>query len=263
MSADGFAPDHLASLPATRLPGGGALYADGVETAAPPMLFVHGGYHGAWCFGGWMRLLAPARRVFAVDMAGHGTLPHATLDPRQGIGDWAADVAAAVRRIGTPPVLVGHSLGALAVMLAATEVAAARLVLLAPSPPGNLPGVAAVPLVDDGAPVPPPDAAAASARWFGGDRPDFLADWLARLGPESPTVLNDRYGLRTCLDPARIAAPVLVVEAGRDDAARHPAGQDEAIARFLRGRHVLLPDAVHCLMAGPGWWEAAALVADQ
>ncbi len=47
-----------------------------------------------------------------------------------------------------------------------------------------------------------------------------------------------------------------MLEAGRDDQARHPPGQDRALAAFLGADHVLLPEAPHCLMLAP--WEAAA-----
>ncbi|MFK4048208.1 hypothetical protein ACI2KH_25165 [Roseomonas mucosa] len=56
--------------------------------------------------------------------------------------------------------------------------------------------------------------------------------------------------------------PVLVMEAGRDDAQRHPAGQDAAIAAFLRGEHLLLAQAPHCLMFGEHGREAAVRLSD-
>lgn len=123
-------------------------------------------------------------------------------------------------------VLLGHSLGALIALRAAPLVQhPAGLLLVAPSPPGNLPGAAPVPLVPEDAPRPPPPEDVAVARFLGGTRPAGLAAYVAALSPESPRALNDRYGLRLGIDPARVAGvPVLVVEAGLDDHLRHPPG---------------------------------------
>jgi pimeloyl-ACP methyl ester carboxylesterase len=227
--------------------------------AGVPILCIPGGYHGAWCFAPWLSILGAAGiPAAALELRGKGTLEDGA-DPAAGVEEYAADAAEAAAALGGRVVLLGHSLGALVAMRAAALIRdVAGLLLIAPSPPGNLPGAAAVPLVAEGAMVPPPREEVAVARWLGGARPAGVADYLAALSPESPRVLNDRYALRIAIDPARFAAiPSLVVEAGRDDAERHPAGQDEAIARFLGGGHALLPEAPHCLMAGP-WAEAGA-----
>jgi hypothetical protein len=87
--------------------------------------------------------------------------------------------------------------------------------------------------------------------------------WLAGLCPESPRALNDRYALRIQVEPEALKElPVLVMEAGRDDAERHPAGQDAAIAAFFQGEHLLLAEAPHCLMFGGPGREAAVRLAD-
>ncbi|WP_376094650.1 alpha/beta hydrolase [Roseomonas sp. CCTCC AB2023176] len=139
--------------------GRGFLHLPASWGSAPPVLLVHGAYHGAGCWDGWRDALA-ARGVpaAALDLRGHGALASSGLDPQTGILDYAADVAAAVASLPRQPVLVGHSLGALVVLVAVATLGArvAGLVLVAPSPPGNLPGVGAVPAVPEGAPLPPP-----------------------------------------------------------------------------------------------------------
>jgi len=98
-------------------------------------------------------------------------------------------------------------------------------------------------------------------RYLGGHRPPGLEAYLAALSPESPRVLNDRYALRVEVDPARLAGiPTLVIEAGRDDAERHPPGQDAAIARFLGAEHLLLPEAPHTMMLAPWAGEGATAI---
>ena len=227
--------------------------------AGVPILCIPGGYHGAWCFAPWLALFAQAGiAAAALEPRGKGTLEDGA-DPATGVEDYASDAVEAAAALGGRVVLLGHSLGALVAMRAAERLGTvAGLLLVAPSPPGNLPGAARVPLVTEGAMLRPPPEPVVVARYLAGARPAGLAAYLAALSPESPRALNERYALAMAIDPARIAgAPVLVLEAGRDDPERHPAGQDAAIARFLGGRHDVIPDAPHCLMTAP-WAEASA-----
>jgi hypothetical protein len=63
------------------------------------------------------------------------------------------------------------------------------------------------------------------------------------------------------VDPAGLRhLPGLCIEAGREDAARHPAGQDAAVAAFYGAEHVLMPEAPHCLMVGRAGAESAARI---
>ena len=231
----------------------GALFL-GAAGNGPPLLCIPGAYHGAWCFEVWLASFGAAGIASgALDLRGKGTLIGA-LDPATGVDDYAEDVVEAAAKLCGAPVLVGHSLGALVAMRAAMRLGPDRvagLALVAPSPPGNLPGAATVPLVPEEALRPPPDLETTAIRFLGGAHPRWLAAYHAALCPESPRAMNERYGLRMPVEPACVAGrPVFVLEAGDDDAARHPPGQDLAIARFLGGTHAILPSAPHCFMLG-------------
>ena len=73
-------------------------------------LLVHGGVHDRSC---WDRLIpaleALGHRAVAIDLPGRGAtatrLRTATLD------DWTASIAETVEALGTPPLLIGHSMG--------------------------------------------------------------------------------------------------------------------------------------------------------
>ncbi|HEX7171195.1 MAG TPA: alpha/beta fold hydrolase [Candidatus Limnocylindria bacterium] len=75
-------------------------------------VLVHGvtGWHRTWWRVG-PALAARGWRVIAVDQRGHGHSPR--IDRYTTVGEWAADLATAIERIGAPvDALIGHSLGA-------------------------------------------------------------------------------------------------------------------------------------------------------
>ena len=80
----------------------------------PPLLFVHGGYSDSWC---WDAFFLPwfARQGYAahaVSLRGHGGSAGAEMLFIAGLDDYAADVERAVAQLPSPPVLIGHSMGA-------------------------------------------------------------------------------------------------------------------------------------------------------
>lgn len=252
-----FALEYFDQLPARpcgegRLVTGRAFTAD--ASGRPPALLVHGAFHGAWCYGLWLRELDrlgwPAA---ALDIRGHGGLAQAPDFVRQGVREMIADIRAAGGLIGRPPILCGHSLGALLAGAAAEEMDLAGLVLLAPSPPGQLPGAKALPPVPETGAVAPPNLAAAVEKFFPRLDAETARPLVARLTPESPVLLNDRMELRVPVDRSKIDAPALSVSAGLDDADLHPPGQDEAVGAFYRGPNRHLPNASHCFMCDPDW----------
>jgi len=101
-----------------------------------PILFIHGAWHGAWC---WEEYFLPyfaskGYDAYALSLRGHGNS-----EGREGlrwwsISDYVDDVSQIVEQIHKIPILVGHSMGGLIVQkyLESHKVPAA--VLLAPVP---------------------------------------------------------------------------------------------------------------------------------
>ncbi len=231
----------------------------------PLLLFVHGAYHGAWCYANYLAYFTrQGVASAALDLPGHGGLPQNDNFLHMGIHDLAVSVRRAAERLEGPVVLVGHSMGALPVLVAAAEMPhpPAGVVLLAPSPPANLPGAAALPSVPGEALRPPPADAEIRAR-FAGCGPDVdVSAVRQRLCAESPQVLNDRYALRVAVNPFAMRCPGLCLEAGLDDAARHPEGQDRAVADFFGFEYQMLADQPHAMMYGERWEDSAAVLLD-
>ncbi len=228
----------------------------------PVLLFVHGAHHGAWCFAAYLAFFdALGIPAAALDLRGHGGLPQDAAFCRQGVAEMAGDVAAACALLGPRVVPVGHSAGALITAFAAMRQPVAGLGLLAPSPPGNLPQAARVDAVFDGSPLPVPPLAAAQARYLDETAARDVRRFHARLCPESPALMNDRYGLRVPIDPRRIAVPGFCLAAGRDSPRTHPPGQDRAVADFFGFAFTELPDAPHCCMLARDWMVSARYIA--
>lgn len=226
--------------------------------AAPCVFFVHGAYHGAWCWADWMRALAAENRpAAAVDLPGHGGFPQPPDFAELGVLDFAAAVERCALSLERPLLGIGHSLGALILTKAAEVGLFAALGLLAPSPPGNLPAAAAIPLVEEGEAIAAPRPGDYAGRYLGKTRDDR---WHPLLTAESPRALNDRYGLRVPVRAGRLPRTGFVLEAGLEDRHRHPLGQNAAVADFLGYSHRLLPDTPHCMMLNdPGGQAFGAL----
>lgn len=231
----------------------------GPPASGPITLFVPGGFHGAWSFAPYLRMFAAAGvGAAALDLRGHGGLPQDAAFIGAGVADMAADVAEAAAALGGRVILAGHSLGALVAMAAAREVSPVALVMLAPAPPGNIPKMHALPpFPEDAAIAPPPDARA--RRWLlQGLAPDAaIAPYLARLCPESPALLNDRYGGRVTVDPAWVRGPRLCMIGALDASPMAAPGESAAAAGLYQADTLALPGG-HCFMLTPGWEDGGA-----
>ena len=107
---------------------------------SPPLLFVHGICHGAWC---WEENYTPffsghGFETHALDLRGHGAHGLGGLD-QASLEDYAADVIAAASVLSTPPVVIGHSMGGAITQLVLRDApqVLAGAVLLASMPPSR------------------------------------------------------------------------------------------------------------------------------
>jgi pimeloyl-ACP methyl ester carboxylesterase len=110
------------------------------DACAAPLLFVHGAYVGAWCWAEhFLQHFADAGfESYALSLRGHGGSTGAESLSSHSIDDYVADVVEAVDAIGTPPVVIGHSMGGFVLqrLLARRELPAA--VMMASVPPQGL-----------------------------------------------------------------------------------------------------------------------------
>ena len=101
-----------------------------------PLLFVHGAWHGAWC---WEEYFLPyfagkGYTSHALSLRGHGGSDKPAHFRSLRITDYVADVAQVVNQFPEKPVLVGHSMGGLVVQKYLEEHEVPAAVLLASVP---------------------------------------------------------------------------------------------------------------------------------
>ena len=82
-----------------------------------PILFVHGAWHGAWC---WKKYFMPyfaenGYSSYALSFRGHGESERPKHFKRMRITDYVKDVEQVVSTLPEKPILIGHSMGGLVV----------------------------------------------------------------------------------------------------------------------------------------------------
>ena len=238
------------------------------SAAAPPVLFAHG-------FGqsrrAWTRaaegLARAGWRCITYDMRGHGDS-----DRVAGGGyvleQFIGDLACVARSAGTPPVLIGASLGGLLGLALAGEVRPApfrALVLVDITPRWEARGVERMLGFMRAHPDGFADLAAAAAevaaylpqRQRAKSRDELAA--LLHAGPDGrlrwhwdPALMDtiardgERYQQRLLEAARRIEVPVLLISGGRSDVVSD-ATVDEFLAAVPHARHVVVPHAAHTL----------------
>jgi len=236
----------------------------------PPLLFVHGAWHGAWCweehflryFGdrGWS--------VKAIDLRGHGSAPGRKRLRWTRIAEYVADVAEAAAAMPEPPVVIGHSMGGLVVQKYLESHAAPAAVLVASVPPAgvlkttlrflnrhplrflktNL-TMSLWPIVDT------PELA--REMFFSSTmRESEVRAYHERLQDESYLAYLDMMAF-ALPRPAAVAKLPMLVVGGREDRVFTPR-EVEQTAKAYGADLEIFPDLAHDLMLGPGWQVVAA-----
>ncbi len=227
----------------------------------PSVLFVHGGFHGAWC---WSQMMSYARRegtiAAAIDLRGHGGLPQDETYVAQGVDAMTQDVLEATRGCTGDLVLVGHSLGALIAMKAAMECAPRGLVLLAPARPANVSEGQSLPVFPEDRATPAPGEERARKWFLSGSSASDLSGYVSLLCAESPRLLNECFHEGVAIDRNLIPCPILCLSGGKDDSPLHRRGQDQAIAEAYGADLQVIARSGHCMMLDDGWQDAAAAI---
>ncbi len=240
-----------------------------VDSPNPPLVFVHGLGHGAWCFEPWQQ--AAAERGWsshALSLRGHGGSGGHNELGRTTLRDYEHDVLQVIAGLADVPVLVGHSLGALVVQRVLQRYPARAGVLLAPIPeagaPATLAGMARhrptqIVRATVGATI------RLRAQDLFADLPEAQArSYASRLGRESPLA---QYAMLRPRTVGPVDSPVLVVGAEQDGLVaaadvRRCAESLGAELSWVKGGHDLMLDGPRdvALEAVLEWVEAVCPV---
>lgn len=233
-----------------------------------PLLFVHGAWHGAWC---WAEYFLPyfAQQGYtshALSLRGHGASTGHQHLRRTRVADYVTDVAQVISQLPHPPVLVGHSMGGLivqkylethsvpaAVLLASVPVRGAlkatlRIALHHPWPflKVNLTW-SLYPII--GTPELTREA------FFSRDVPkEQLTRYFAQMQDESYPAFLDMIAF-DLPEPRKVAVPLLVLGAANDTVFH--SDEVEATARAYHTQAEIFPNMAHDMMLEAGWQSVA------
>lgn len=240
------------------------------EPARAPLLFVHGAWHGAWCWDeNFLDFFADKGYwSLAVSLRGHGNSPAPKAMQLCSMTDLVDDVWSVAQRLPRPPIVVGHSMGGFVVQKYLESHGAPAAVLLASVPPRGItkfllrrfamhPWLTAANL-----------AITKSLRSIGGTPELAREAFFSGLTPD-PDVerytaqLDEEYLGKHVLDmlmlalprPDRVRAPLLVLGAENDVC--FTTDEVRATAAAYHREAEIFPRMGHDMMLEPGW-EAVA-----
>lgn len=240
-----------------------------VSEAHPvPLLFVHGAWHGAWCWDeNFLGYFADqGYRALAVSFRGHGG--SSTDKPLRScsVEDYVEDVRSVADNLGVEPVVIGHSMGGLIVQKYLENRPAPAGVLMASIPPqgnygSNLRWLRshpwhAIKVAVTGRSLPyinTPELA--REKFFSEETPEEqVLECAARLQEDSARVSIDCLMLNLPR-PERVRTPLLVLGAEHDGA--HTRKEVRATARAYGTEAEFFPGMGHNMMLEPGWESVA------
>ena len=235
---------------------------------ATPILFVHGMWHGAWC---WEEHFLPyfadnGYVAHAVDLRGHGASEGRDRLRWSSIADYVEDVVQVVRQIGGPPIVVGHSMGGMVVQKYLEENAAPAGVLMAPAPPRGVLltalrvlrrrplAFAKANLTLSMYPIVATEELVREAFFSASIPEERLNGFAQRLQDDSYRAYWDMVILNLPRT-GKITTPLLVL--GAADDAMFSRGQIESAARIYGTQAHFFQNTAHDMMLEPGWQAVA------
>jgi pimeloyl-ACP methyl ester carboxylesterase len=225
-----------------------------------PLVLVHGVWSGAWCWQSWATHFCNLGwESIAIDLRHRSAQnPMGNLD-NLSFSDCVRDLAEVIRSFSTPPVLLAMNLGALMALKVCEQTKPSALILVSPSPPGNLAAARSRPqrllwlkyrlliLLRRPFRIDEKDFRA----YFLTSLPENLQSALARQTvAESSALVREFLLPRAHLEAGLLSCPTLVL-GGSDDHIM-PAATTNRIAAWLGGEFKEYPGQGHWLIEHDG-----------
>jgi pimeloyl-ACP methyl ester carboxylesterase len=242
------------------------------------LLFVHGAWHGAWCWAEHFLddFAERGYRVAAVSLRGHGASSLRRFLHTCSIADYVDDLRAIAETLPLPPVVIGHSMGGLVVQKYLQKYPAAAGVLLASIPPHGIaapmlrfarrhPWQMAKIILTANTLLTCGTVDLARAMLFSESTPAAdVVKYRQRLQPESLRALLVDMLFRDLPKPAAVRTPLLVLGAESDGwisprEVRATARAYHTTAAFFPGGHdmMLEPERAHVVDCIHRWLDTA------
>jgi pimeloyl-ACP methyl ester carboxylesterase len=233
-----------------------------------PLLFVHGAWHGAWC---WQEHFLPyfaqhGYRSYAIGLRGHGKSDGGDRLRWTGIRHYVADVVEKVNQFERPPVLIGHSMGGLVVQKYLESYQVPAAILLASVPPSGvfrttlsiarrhpLPFFKAN-LTLQLYPIIGTQELTREAFFSNTMSKEQVDVYFAHIQNESYRAFIDMIAL-SLPHPQRVKTPLLVMGGGRDTI--FTPKEVKATARAYHTQAEIFPNMAHDMMLEDGWQVVA------
>ena len=231
-----------------------------------PLLFVHGGWHAAWCWDEHFLDFFADRgfRAVAVSLRGHGRSTSSKPLRSCSVADYVDDVHHAAEGLGGGPVVIGHSVGGFVVQKYLEKHHAPAAVLLGSMPSQALRRVAVTFRIMRRHPAATIRSATVGTSadlvntprlardlLFCADTPESIVEsCAARLQDES----DNANGLLVRAKPAQVTTPLLILGAEHDCAVSK--GEVRATARAHGTQAEFFPMG-HNMMLEPRWPDVA------
>lgn len=233
-----------------------------------PLLFVHGAWHGAWCWSEhYLDYFAQnGFAAHAVSLRGHG-LSEGRQDLKWArVSDYVTDVANAAKQLPAAPVVIGHSMGGFIAQKYLENNFAPAAVLLASAPTkGMIPAAfrfgqrqplacMKMLMTFDLYPLVATMQRAQEALFSDSMEIGKVLTYSQRLQSESMMAFLDMF-LVNLPDPNKIKSPMLVLGAGQD--AVFTRKETEETAQAFRTKAEFFEGMSHDIMLDPKWQESA------
>ena len=232
----------------------------GTPSAAPPLLFVHGGCQGSWAWEKMAPRLAGAG-WYAVCLNWFGHYGSKVLPDGDAVSRSLLNVTTEIGLVtdwlGRVPVLVAHSMGGVPSLAYASANPVTAVVLLAPVLPAGL-GVEAIDLPVDPAAMwlPPPHMI--DATFWGEVSAQEAQRYTSLLSAESPQAVLEATRWLCEIDTRHVDAPALIFAVRADPLV--PLKGIHALADATGATIVTLENTGHGIPLNPVWANVTAQI---
>jgi len=244
-----------------------------VKATQTPILFIHGANMSGWCWDHhFMSYFSDlGHPTYAVDLRGHGQSGGQHQLSNNSIADYVTDIQRVIDEIGTPPILIGHSLGGLIIQKFIEHNTVPACVLMASVPVDGL-----IPSVMDLFVNPTLfiqyNLSELFGTWFSGVdvtrnsvfsgevKDTVVIKYCSEMQPSSPKALLDTLwlGLPSKKNPFNI--PMLSLGADEDTFFRP--NQIEKTADVYNATYINMKKTSHTMMLDSHWQESADAIAN-